>query len=148
MSFKETMMTCVKKSFDLGKKFVKAGVTFVKEHPTESMYILFGGIVVGCAVGAAMSKKKYYIPDGLNDEAVDDAEALEAEKKIWDEFYKDTWEKVNEFAKTLKLQPGESYIIEDQMQFADEKDYYTDIDWSMPIVSHMVFNEGIYPPGD
>ena len=47
-----------------------------------------------------MSKKKYYIPDGLNDEADDAAEALEAEKNTWNELYKDTWEKVNATARS------------------------------------------------
>lgn len=154
MNIKETMKTIASGAFAYTKKIAKAGCNFVKEHPTETAYILLGGIVVGCAVGAAMSRKKYYIPDGLNEEkcekiseALDVIAKREEEKKIWNEKYKETWDAVNEFAKNLKLQVGEMYIIEDQMQFQGD-DYYSEVDFSMPVISHLVFNEGIYPPGE
>ena len=147
MSIKETMKTILDGGIAYTKKVVKSGVNFVKEHPTECTYILLGGIIVGftaTAIYNAKNKNKYPIPDPTYDAA----KALEDEKKTWDEFYKETWDAVNEFAKTLKLQPGEMYIIEDQMQFKSDPEYYTDVDFSMPVISHLVFNNVIYPPGE
>ena len=156
MSIKETMKTILDGGIAYTKKIVKSGINFVKEHPEETMYILIGGVIVGCAVGAAISKKKQRdILPSFGEEKCEQLSKMlddivrdhEEKVKTWNEKYKETWDTVNEFAKTLKLQPGEMYIIEDQMQFQGD-DYFSEVDFSMPVISHMVFNEGIYPPGE
>lgn len=147
MSFKDTMKTILDGGIAYTKKIIKSSINFAKEHPEETMYILIGGAIVGCAVGVAISKKKQndIQCEQLSKTLEDIAKDYEKKEKTWNELYKETWDKVNEFAKTLKLQPGEMYIIEDQMQFQGD-DYYSEVDFSMPVVSHLVFNETIYPP--
>ena len=64
-------------------------------------------------------------------------------KKLWEEEYKDNWDKVNACASSLDLKMGEMFIIEDSKQYADEPWYD-----GLPIVSHLVNNSGVYPPDD
>lgn len=54
----------------------------------------------------------------------------------WREDYQDKWDCVNEFAKTLDLVEGESFMIEEGSQY----------DHDGTIVSHLINGEGCYPP--
>lgn len=54
----------------------------------------------------------------------------------WREDYQDKWDRVNEFAKTLDLVEGESFMIEEGSQY----------DCDGTIVSHLINGEGCYPP--
>lgn len=56
----------------------------------------------------------------------------------WDEKYREKWDKVNEFAKTLDLDEGESFWIDEPSQY--------DVESDEPIVSHMIYGSGCYPP--
>lgn len=56
----------------------------------------------------------------------------------WDEKYREKWDKVNEFAKTLDLDEGESFWIDEPSQY--------DVESDEPIVSHMINGSGCYPP--
>lgn len=56
----------------------------------------------------------------------------------WDEKYREKWDKVNEFAKTLDLDEGESFWIDEPSQY--------DVEGNEPIVSHMINGSGCYPP--
>lgn len=75
---------------------------------------------------------------------ITDAASEEMSKEVkpwvanWDEKYRDNFNKVTDFAKTLKLEEGEMYIIEDQKQY--------NVDSPDPCVSHLVNGEGAYPP--
>lgn len=54
----------------------------------------------------------------------------------WKEDYRDNWDRVNEFAKSLDLVEGESFMIEEGSQY----------DCDGTIVSHLINGEGCYPP--
>ena len=75
---------------------------------------------------------------------ITDAASEETSKEVkpwvanWDEKYRDNYNKVTDFAKTLELEEGEMYIIEDQKQY--------NVDSPDPCVSHLVNGEGAYPP--
>ena len=75
---------------------------------------------------------------------ITDAASEEMSKEVkpwvanWDEKYRDNYNKVTDFAKTLELEEGEMYIIEDQKQY--------NVDSPDPCVSHLVNGEGAYPP--
>lgn len=56
----------------------------------------------------------------------------------WDEKYREKWDKVNEFAKTLDLDEGESFWIDEPSQY--------DVESDEPIVSHMIYGSCCYPP--
>lgn len=108
-------------------------VTFVEEHPRITGAMIFMGVITGCAVVSAVRSD-----DGMTLEDYAD------EKEEWKK-YEDNWNKVNAFAETLTLLPGESFIIEDAEQYRDFSDF-SQCDFSKPIVSHLVYNEGVYPP--
>lgn len=57
----------------------------------------------------------------------------------WKEDYRDTWDEVTELSKRVKLAPGESYMIEEASQY-DVKNS------DGPIVSHLIYGTGCYPP--
>lgn len=64
----------------------------------------------------------------------------EKKENEWDETYKETYDKVIDFADSLDLKPGEMYVIEDVNQYRGE---------GLPpdiVVSHLVYGTGIYPP--
>ena len=114
-----------------------------KEHPVE-LIGLIGGIGGGLTLGAGLLLSKINAKDPLE-------EALDCEKSLeeghsqyalpdWNESYRENWDKVNEFANTLTLEPGEMYIIEDANQYKGEG-LTSDI-----TVSHLVYGDGVYPP--
>lgn len=60
--------------------------------------------------------------------------------KGWDEeTMRPSWDKVHNLAKDLTLTEGESYVIEDHKQYGDE------FNADGPIVSHLVYDSGVYP---
>ena len=126
------------------EKFIKAKekvVNFVEEHPKITAALVFMGMITTCAVVSAARSN-----DGmtLEDYALLEEKEDEKERQEWKQ-YEENWNKVNEFAETLKLLPGESFIIEDPEQYRDCTDF-SQCDFSKPIVSHLVYNEGVYPP--
>ena len=68
---------------------------------------------------------------------------LEQQKLTWEQGgYQDNWNKVSEFAKTLKLAPGEEYLLSESTYWNDSDAPYTgDV-----TVSHLVCGTGVYPP--
>jgi len=118
---------------------------FVKDHPEATLYILLGLTIGGCAVAAAVQDRKEHqrVCEGLEN-CLDAIEKNEQKKKDWEQ-YEENWNLVNEFAKHLKLLPGEMFILEDPEQYRDFTDFQN-VDFSIPIVSHLVYNEGVYPP--
>lgn len=128
------------------EKFIKAKnkvVNFVEEHPKITAALVFMGMITTCAVVSAARSN-----DGmtLEDYALLEEKEDEKDRQEWKQ-YEENWNKVNEFAETLKLLPGESFIIEDPEQYRDCTDF-SQCDFSKPIVSHLVYNEGVYPPED
>ena len=126
------------------EKLIKAKnkvVNFVEEHPKITAALVFMGMITTCAVVSATRSN-----DGmtLEDYALLEEKEDEKERQEWKQ-YEENWNKVNEFAETLKLLPGESFIIEDPEQYRDCTDF-SQCDFSKPIVSHLVYNEGVYPP--
>ena len=65
----------------------------------------------------------------------------------WPEGSLEQYYRVKEFAKTLDLQEGESYYIDDSKQFMTE-DWYKGPTDGKPIVSHLIDGFGVYPEGD
>ena len=72
-----------------------------------------------------------------------ETEIVETESKTindryeWKEEYREGWNMVHEFSKTLPLIDGESYYIERNSEYSDD-----------PIISHMIDDSGVYPPDD
>lgn len=67
--------------------------------------------------------------------------------RYWDEKYRENYDRVIEFANSLNLFDGEMYIIEDQKQYIGQG-FFPEMDPEHPIVSHMIYNDGSYPPED
>ena len=67
----------------------------------------------------------------------------EQRKLTWEQGgYQENWDKVNEFAKTLKLAPGEEYFLSESTYWSDTDNPYT----GEVTVGHLVDGTGIYPP--
>lgn len=112
-----------------------------KEHPVE-LISLIGGIGGGLTLGAGLLLSKTKDPHEEALEKVNSQYALPDlnESSDWNESYRENWDKVNEFANTLTLEPGEMYIIEDANQYRGEG-LTSDI-----AVSHLIYGDGVYPP--
>ena len=112
-----------------------------KEHPVE-LIGLIGGIGGGLTLGAGLLLSKVKDSHEIALEKVNSQYALPDlnESSDWNESYRENWDKVNEFANTLTLEPGEMYIIEDANQYRGEG-LTSDI-----AVSHLVYGDGVYPP--
>ena len=134
-------MSIKEKLKNMGKNIL----TFAEEHPELTAALLFGGILGGCAIAGAVRDRKdqKYIHEGL-ERYLDKIQENERKKEEW-KLYEDNWNLVNEFAKHIKLLPGEMFVLEDPEQYRDCTDF-SQVDFSMPIVSHLVWNEGVYPP--
>lgn len=131
---------------------------FWQEHKTG---IIIGGITTGAVIiGCIISANKSYDSD-LDYNFYEDTKLPDPPKSTcecdsvftddfctrnWnDELYRENWDRVNEFAKTLKLHKGESYILDDSQQFYDQP-WYDDEKDGHVIVSHMLNGDGCYPP--
>lgn len=144
--------------------------TFVSEHPGVIVGIAVIGAGIGIFVRSGNSKPDsiYISPSEDNDYAgmiqsgksetgnedeIDfipaknesDESRKEALKKLWEEEYKENWDKVNACAESLDLKVGEMFIIEDWKAYANEPWYNGD---RKPIVSHLVNDSGVYPPDE
>lgn len=60
--------------------------------------------------------------------------------KNWKEDYRENWDKVQEFAKSLKLEDGEEYCITGPNTWEGQHDEN--------IVSHLIYGDGAYPPDE
>ena len=139
-------------------KFKEKVKKFWQEHKVG---IIIGGVVTGTIIiGCIVSAKKdddddfeydFFEDSRLPDESestckVDSVFTDDFCTRNWnEELYRENWDKVNEFAKTLNLQKGESYILDDSQQFYDEPWYDEEKDGHV-IVSHMLNGDGCYPP--
>lgn len=142
---------------------------FVSQHPRTVVGLVAVGTGLGvlirymgnnsdaAAVSSTQDENNYagMVQKGLsedgNEDTIDyipaknenDESEKDAFKKLWEENYKDNWDKVVSFADTLDMKSGEMFIIEDSKQYADEPWYD-----GKPIVSHLVDNCGMYPPDE
>lgn len=119
---------------------------FYTEHKT-GCHIVIGSIcliVVGgisYAIGKNVEENNVAIPDDIwdkiesnnNDNDNDDSKL----STNWSEEYREGWNAVNELANSINLKDGESYIIERNNKYSDK-----------PIVSHMIYDTGVYPPDE
>lgn len=147
----ETVKETADKATD---KVFEAATTFEEKHPDAYMKVAKGMkylpvVAAGVAFGIGMNTRRRIRNNAM-------AQYEKAKEAIydhwnsgWDEKYRYNYDRVREFAKTLDLFEGESFMIEDQKQFlSDPASYYANMDPTMPVVSHMVWNEGVYPPED
>jgi hypothetical protein len=139
---KENFQKAKTKVVDAGKKVHTIVTEFVSEHPDLTVAIFTVGVTGIAALSVHKFKETYYENILKNDGRV--YTKVDKGDSLWREEYRETYDKVNAFADTLNLVKGEMYIIEDQTQFCDS-DCYSKMDRTRPIVSHMIFNEGVYP---
>lgn len=132
---------------------------FWQEHKTGIIIggITTGAVIIGCIISANKSDDSDFDYDFFEESRLPDLPKSTCEldhsvftdeemTKSWDEeLYRENWDKVTEFAKTLKLQKGESYILDDSQRYYDEPWYNGEKDDHV-IVSHMVNWDGCYPP--
>ena len=149
-------MTIKEKCVSIKNKVVK----FWKEHKTEIIIagIAIGGVTVAC-IAATKADGEYQ--EDLDYDYTEDYRDPDPPKSTcecdsvftddfctrnWnDELYLENWNKINEFAKTLKLQKGETYLIEDSQRYYDEP-WYTGTKDGHTIVGHLIDGDGCYPP--
>lgn len=151
----------IKTFFETTTTKIKIGAkkawNWITEHPDVVVYTV--AAVGGAAIGISLYKKSeaepmlVYVDPEVRDELSDALADASTEEEInkctndyfsrnWkDEWYRENWDKVNEFAKTLTLLPGESFWIEEPTQYDAEPD-----EGSSVIVSHLVYGDGVYPP--
>ena len=133
---------------------------FWQEHKTGIVIgtITTGLIIIGCIVSAKSESDSDFDYDFYEDGKLPDPPKSTCEldsvftddemTRNWnDELYRENWDKVNEFAKTLKLQKGETYTLEDSERYYDEP-WYTGAKDGHIIVSHLVDYDGCYPPAN
>lgn len=139
-------------------KFKEKVKKFWQEHKVGITVggIVTGTIIIGCIVSAKKDDDDDFDYDFFEDSRLPDEleSTCEVDSVFTDDFctrnwneelYRENWDKVNEFAKTLKLHKGESYILDDSQQFYDEP-WYDDEKDGHVIVSHMLNGDGCYPP--
>lgn len=56
----------------------------------------------------------------------------------WTEDYRDTWDEIHELVNRIDLAPGETYVLEEASQLGVEA--------NKPVISHLVYGTGCYPP--
>jgi hypothetical protein len=133
---------------------------FWQEHKTGIIIggITTGAVIIGCIISANKSDNSDFDYDFFEESRLPDPPKSTCEcdsvftddfcTRNWnDELYRENWDKVNEFAKTLKLQKGESYFIEDSERYYDEP-WYTGAKDRHTLVSHLIDGEGCYPPAN
>lgn len=131
---------------------------FWQEHKTGIIIggITTGAVIIGCILSANKSDdsdldydffEESRLPDPPESTCeVDNVFTTDFCTRNWnEELYRENWDKINEFAKTLKLQKGESYFIEDSERYYDEP-WYTGEKDGHTLVSHLIDGEGCYPP--
>lgn len=169
MSFKEKLVETKEKATRKAREWKDKAVNWAIDHPGAIVGILIGGATLGGLVKAANDYQKeleYWqrveqdenfharpqIPEETEDENVVDLSNYYIStshgntvqpKPQWDEKYREQWDRVVDFAKTLNLEDGEAYYIEDQKQYKE-----SGVDQSVPVISHLVDNWGVYPPAE
>lgn len=133
---------------------------FWQEHKTGIIIggIATGAVVIGCILSANKNDdsdldydffEESRLPDPL--ESTCECDSVFTDDfctRNWnDELYRENWDKINEFAKTLKLQKGETYLIEDSERYYDEP-WYTGAKDGHTLVSHLIDGSGCYPPAN
>lgn len=140
--------------------FKEKAKKFWQEHKTGIIIgtVTTGLVIIGCIISAKREDDHDLDYDFFEDSrlpnppkstcTVDSVFTNDLCTKNWnEELYRENWDKVNEFAKTLRLQTGETYILDDSQRFYFEPWYYGEKDGHV-IVSHVVDSEGCYPPGN
>lgn len=138
--FKEKVDTVVDKAAD-----------FASDHPILTTVAFTTAVMVPVMAFRAAIDPVYNVPHDYYENNVDPNKYTvvpKEEPKVekakdpwtsnWDEKYREKWDKVNEFAKTLDLDEGESFWIDEPSQY--------DVESDEPIVSHMINGSGCYPP--
>jgi hypothetical protein len=133
---------------------------FWQEHKTGIIIggITTGAIIIGCIWSENREDNSDLDYDFYEDTKLPDPPKSTCEcdsvftddfcTKNWnDELYRENWDKINEFAKTLKLQKGETYLIEDSERYYDEP-WYTGAKDGHTLVSHLIDGSGCYPPAN
>lgn len=133
---KETILEKAKRKANSAKEKV---VGFVNENGE----LIVGGtvLIASTIAGIAFTKNaciraKHTAEDEANLENKM-LRIMERGSQWREEDYRESWDKVNELAKTLKMQPGEEYVI-------TAPGTYVGMDEMA--VSHMVDGTGVYPP--
>ena len=114
--FKEKVDTVVDKAAD-----------FAADHPILTTAVFATVVMVPIMAIRKAMDPAYNWPDEDDDTDI---------FNNWKEDYRNNWDRVNEFAKTLDLVEGESFMIEEGSQY----------DCDGTIVSHLINSEGCYPP--
>ena len=140
--------------------FKEKAKKFWQEHKTGIIIggITTGAVIIGCIISANKSDDTDFDYDFYEESRLPDPPKSTCEcdsvftddfcTRNWnDELYRENWDKINEFAKTLKLQKGETYLIEDSERYYDEP-WYTGAKDGHTLVSHLIDLEGCYPPAD
>lgn len=111
---------------------------FCRNHKGQIIAGLVGLAAVGAAVVVSKNAEKN---DGTNDQLASLTDSLSPSKEMnWnEEKYRGNWDKVNAFAKDLKLGEQEAYYIEDASGWDDTPP------GERNIVSHLVGGDGVYP---
>ena len=133
---------------------------FWQEHKTGIIIggITTGAVIIGCILSANREDDSDLDYDFYEDTKLPDPPKSTCEcdsvftddfcTRNWnDELYRENWDKINEFAKTLKLQKGETYLIEDSERYYEEP-WYTGAKDGHTIVSHLIDGDGCYPPAN
>lgn len=163
--FKEKIDDVVDNAEEVADKTFGKVFDFMSEHPTLTVMGVVGAAMVPAWIITAKGAKErqehwiqacdtYTASLSQNDDKecdwINEIAKTEAQKQIeleisrkstdifnnWKEDYRDNWDRVNEFAKSLDLVEGESFMIEEGSQY----------DCDGTIVSHLINGEGCYPP--
>lgn len=138
---KETILEKAKRKANSAKEKV---VDFVDEHRAGIYVAGLTAIGIGGSVlfGKGIHKLNVKARNLIEDEVQLKNQVLGLMEKgsQWrEEDYRQSWDKVNELAETLKMQPGEEYIITAPGTYVGQDEM---------AVSHMVDGTGVYPPDD
>lgn len=127
---------------------------WVGNHKTELACGTAGAITLAGGYGLYRLYKTTQKSDEekLNEAFVETLDAIQKDvedhRPKWnEEEYRETYDKVTEFANSLTLKLGEGYYIEDRTQYYDT-DWYKGPKDGTPSVSHMIDGWGVYPPDE
>ena len=100
-----------------------------------------GGLAIyaGYKANEAKNTKPTTIPQLASDDEVKQVHD-DILTRNWKESYRENWDKVNAFAKTLELEDGEEYYITGPNTWAGQTDKV--------VVSHLIYGDCAYPPED
>lgn len=113
---------------------------FFKEN-WQSILVVGGQIGVTAGIGYGLYKLSGIGKNKQEEPAM--LESSDYQENLYDwneEEYRENFDKVKNLVKDLKLKPGESFYIDDPSQFAGCEEM------TEPILSHLVYGYGVYPP--